>query len=433
MNYSFPLTLSRSVNDLRTGTVDLEDYLLRILDRIDQVDPVIHALIPEQGRRERVMMEAHKLKEKYPDPEMRPALFGIPIGVKDIFRVNGFPTKAGSQLPDDLFSGDESSVVSTLRNAGAIILGKTVTTEFAYFEPGPTCNPVNPLHTPGGSSSGSAASVACGFTPMALGTQTIGSISRPASFCGVFGFKPGFGRIPTDGVIPFSVSADHVGFFTQDLEGIEMIAGLLLKDWNKNIEFPDRKPHIGIITGKYLAQTDDEISELFRKKVCELKQSGFKIIETDLFGEIEKINTEHKKLVAGDFFRVHEHWFAEYEELYRQGTKKLILEGKIVDNGALEFFRQSGFSLRKKTEESGRKNGIDLWLSPSACTPPPYGLGSTGSPLMNLPWTFMGMPTIAVPSGTTFKGLPFGLQFAGYFMKDEFLMGWVKKILEAMI
>ena len=151
--------------------------------------------------------------------------------MKDIFHVKGFLTRAGSGLPVDLLTGPEAESVTQLKQAGALILGKTVTTEFAYFAPGPTRNPRNPAHTPGGSSSGSAAAVGAGLCPLALGTQTIGSILRPASFCGVVGFKPSFGRISSAGVIPFAVSLDHIGFFTQDVAGATLAAAVLCKNW----------------------------------------------------------------------------------------------------------------------------------------------------------------------------------------------------------
>jgi Asp-tRNA(Asn)/Glu-tRNA(Gln) amidotransferase A subunit family amidase len=260
---TYNLSLSESINALKNDTIEVEDFINSICDRIDHTEPLIHSLIPETGRRQRLLREARDLKEKYPDKNKRPILFGIPIGVKDLFRVDGFPTQAGSKLPVNLFEGQESSVVTTLKNAGALILGKTVTTEFAYFEPGPTCNPHNLSHTPGGSSSGSAAAVACGFTPLALGTQTIGSITRPASFCGVYGFKPSFQRISTNGVIPFSVSADHIGFFTQDLQSIEIVASLLCNHWNTATKVSLKKPVIGIATGSYLEQSNDEVLSLF--------------------------------------------------------------------------------------------------------------------------------------------------------------------------
>ena len=429
MNYTFPLYLSQSVNDLRSGIIDPEEYINQICDRIDAVEPTIHALLPEPGRRERLIREARELKREYPTPFGRPALFGIPVGVKDIFRLDGFPTKAGSNLPETLFEGKESSVVTTLKKAGALILGKTITTEFAYFEPGPTCNPHLPTHTPGGSSSGSAAAVACGYTPLALGTQTIGSITRPASFCGVYGYKPSITRISTDGIIPFSESADHVGFFTQDLPGIEMVAAILCKQWNTVINIPERKPVIGVVTGNYLKQANEEVLQFFEEKIHHLENNGCKIIKSDAFGDIEFINIAHRNIIAAEFAEVHKKWFQDYGELYRKNTRELILEGKTVHQEERAEAKQGMKSLRVKFEKLKNQHQIDLWLSPSSCTAALPGLTSTGSPLMNLPWTYMGLPTISVPSGITSAGLPLGLQFAGSFMQDELLIGWLKTIV----
>ena len=155
--------------------------------RVEAREPSIQALLPEAGRFDRLRREARALADRYRDPSARPPLFGWLFGVKDIFHVDGWPTRAGSRLPESVLVGPEAESVARLKAAGALILGKTVTTEFAYFTPGPTRNPHNLEHTPGGSSSGSAAAVAAGYCPFALGTQTIGSIIRPAAFCGTIG------------------------------------------------------------------------------------------------------------------------------------------------------------------------------------------------------------------------------------------------------
>jgi Asp-tRNA(Asn)/Glu-tRNA(Gln) amidotransferase A subunit family amidase len=389
---------------------------------------VIHACLPETGRRKRLTEEARLLEQRYPDPKSRPPLFGIPVGVKDIFRVDGFSTKCGSRLPADLFTGKESTAVTLLKNAGALILGKTETTEFAFFEPGPTCNPHNPAHTPGGSSSGSAAAVAAGFTPLALGTQTIGSIIRPAAFCGVFGFKPSFGRISTEGVIPFSGSADHVGFFTQDIEGIGLAASVLCRDWNAVQPPPERLPVIGVVTGEYLQQADDETLQFFHRQVRHLADYGCRIVDVDAFGKIEVINSSHWNMVAAEFAEVHEPWFSTHGKQYRKSSRELIFEGRLVGREILEKARQGMKSLRDRIEDLKAKHRIDLWLSPSSCTAALPGLASTGSPLMNLPWTYMGLPTVSVPAGITETGLPLGLQFAGSLMQDETLIGWLNNL-----
>ena len=190
-----PAPLAQTVSLLRVGGRDLASYVDEMCDRVDAVDPAIQALLPEPGRRERLLTEAAGLERRYPQPASRPPLYGALVAVKDIFHVHGFVTRAGSNLPPELFAGAEASCVTQLREAGALILGKSVTTEFAYFEPGPTRNPHALDHTPGGSSSGSAAAVAAGLCQLAVGTQTIGSVIRPAAFCGVVGFKPSLDRI----------------------------------------------------------------------------------------------------------------------------------------------------------------------------------------------------------------------------------------------
>src|SRR6266566_7607570 len=223
----YPAPLAATAAALRGGQIDLLAYLDDVCDRIDEFDTLVQAFMPEADQRVRLKTEAIALQARFPDPATRPPLYSIPVGVKDVFPVDDFPTQAGSHLPPEIFVAPEAACVTMLRAAGALILGKTVTTEFAYFEPGPTRNPHHLDHTPGGSSSGSAAAVAAGMCPLALGTQTIGSTIRPAAFCGIVGFKPTFGRIPRAGLILCSDSVDTVGFFTQNNAGIALAASVL--------------------------------------------------------------------------------------------------------------------------------------------------------------------------------------------------------------
>jgi Asp-tRNA(Asn)/Glu-tRNA(Gln) amidotransferase A subunit family amidase len=184
-----PAPLTATVEKLLAGRMDLIAYVNEMCDRLAKLDSRIEAMLPEPDRRSRARAEAKALQARYPDPTKRPALYGALVAVKDISHVSGFVTKAGSVIPPELFAGIEATCVQMLRDAGAIILGKSVTTEFAYFEPGPTRNPHNLSQTPGGSSSGSAAAVAAGLCPLSIGTQTIGSVIRPAAFCGVRAFS----------------------------------------------------------------------------------------------------------------------------------------------------------------------------------------------------------------------------------------------------
>ncbi len=183
-------------------SVNVLDQVSEAESQFEKRELLVKAFLPEEGRFDRLRQEAESLLARYPHIDDRPPLFGMLVGVKDIFHVDGFTTQAGSHLPSAVLQGAQARSVTLLQRAGALILGKTVTTEFAYFSPGPTRNPHNPEHTPGGSSSGSAAAVAAGLCPLALGTQTIGSIIRPAAFCGVVGLKPGCDRISRDGGDP---------------------------------------------------------------------------------------------------------------------------------------------------------------------------------------------------------------------------------------
>ena len=194
-----PLSLSEQVAAARSGDLSLQDLIAQTLDRLDEVNPLVRAILPDIRLRERLSSEAADIIDRWPTPSSRPPLFGAMVAVKDIFNVSRMPTRAGSAVPPESFSGREADVVARLKEAGALVLGKAVTTEFAYFASGATANPHNREHTPGGSSSGSAAAVAAGIAPLALGSQTVGSVIRPATFCGVVGFKPSYDRIPTGG------------------------------------------------------------------------------------------------------------------------------------------------------------------------------------------------------------------------------------------
>ena len=428
MKFISVCSLSEIISQLQNQEITPEHLIDELCDKLDKWDSKIKAFLPEPNRRERLHQDLKKLYHKFPDPYDRPILFGIPIGVKDIFRVDGFETKAGSNLPSQILQGKESVAVTKLKQAGVLIMGKTITTEFAYFHPGATCNPHNFDHTPGGSSSGSAAAVAAGFCPLALGTQTIGSISRPASFCGTIGFKPSFGRISTAGVIPFSRSADHIGFFTQDVEGNNIIASILCENWIDKPSKISGKAVLGIPEGKYLQQASPEILSTFWKAVNSLRQKGVNIKSIPALDNIDKINEQHKLMNAAEFAEVHSNWFEKYRSKYHQASIDLIERGKGVSVEDLEKAIKSRIQIREELEQLQKENGIDLWISPSAVTTTPRGLNSTGDPAMNLPWTYAGIPTISIPFGLSNK-LPFGIQFAGNYYEDETLFKLIKEIV----
>ena len=316
--------------------------------------------------------------------------------------------------------------MSALRNAGALILGKSVTTEFAYFAPGPTRNPHVSTQTPGGSSSGSAAAVGAGLCTLALGTQTIGSVNRPAAFCGVAGYKPSYNRISKEGVIPVSDSADHVGLFTPRVYDVAPVAAILCRDWDDVAS--DKQPILGIPEGPYLDRASAEGRAHFQMTCRRLSEAGHTVKTIAAMADFEQIYERHNLLVAAEAAQVHATWYAEYAELYHAKTAELIERGMRVTPEQLHSAREGREKLRQELAQLMEANGLNLWLSPAAVGPAPEGLDSTGDPVMNLPWTHAGLPTVTIPAGVNQAGLPLGLQAAGHWYEDEQLLKWSESL-----
>ncbi len=423
------LSLAELLPDLRSGRRPLADYLSELEYRFAETEPQVLAFLPEPGRFERLRRDAAALEARFPEPATRPRLFGVPVGIKDIFHADGFPTTGGSRLPPEVLRGPQAESVTRLIEAGALILGKTVSTEFAYFAPGPTRNPrssAGTTHTPGGSSSGSAAAVAAGLAPLTLGTQTIGSILRPASFCGVVGFKPTYDRVSRAGVIPLSPSLDHVGWFAEDVAGVALAASVLIGDWRLEIE-PGQKPVLGVPAGPYLERASSEMLAHFHA-VCErLREAGYALKSVAILSDIAALCERHNLLMAGEAARVHADWYARFSDLYHLKTRELIERGRTVSDPVLAELRGSRPQLRQALAHAMAKHDVSVWVAPAAVGPAPEGLASTGDPVMNLPWTHAGLPALSLPAGEI-AGLPVGLQLVGHFGADEQLLAWAVEI-----
>src|SRR6266545_928979 len=375
MRYVAPISLVDTVAALRSGQLDPHDHVDALLDRIEALDPVLLALLPEPGRRQRLHADAADLLMRHPHPDDRPPLFGALVGVKDVLRVDGLPTAAGSTLPARRLAGAESAAVRSLRAAGALPLGKTRTAEFAYAAPGPTRNPYDPGHTPGGSSHGSAAGVAAGFFPLALGTQTIGSIIRPAAFCGVAGFVPTYGRIPADGTLHVSRSLDRVGPFAGDAAGILLAAAALISRWHPVGGAP--RPVLGVADGPFLEAAEPAARELFERQVDILAAAGYQVRRELVFEDAAEVAQSLRRLMNGEFAREHAALFERYQDRYRPQTA----------------------------------GGIE------------QGISASGSPWPNLPWSYVRLPAVAIPAGAIGE-LPVGLQLVGGWHADEELLEW---------
>jgi Asp-tRNA(Asn)/Glu-tRNA(Gln) amidotransferase A subunit family amidase len=411
----------------RKDELSPRDLITSLESLFDAREPDLLAFIPEENRFERLQNDAEELVARYPDPAKRPALFGMTVGVKDIFHADGFVTQAGSRVPASELQGDEATSVTRLKNAGALIMGKTVTTEFAYFTPGPTRNPHNPDHTPGGSSSGSAAAVGAGLCPIALGTQTIGSLVRPAAFCGVVTLKPTYDRISRSGVIPLSPTLDHIGFFTPDISTAKQVAPLLYQDW-KDSSVLDKKPILGIPEGDYLNCASDYALTCFNAICHSLSDADYELRRIPVMDDYAEIRARHDVIMSYDAANVHKKWYEKHADRYSPKFTELIQRGQSVTDIQLQVALEARDNFRIDMAQTMKENDIDLWICPPTIGPAPKGLEATGDPAMNLPWTQIGFPAMNIPTTKNEDGLPMGLQLVGKWNEDESLLAWAEDI-----
>ncbi|MFD8702149.1 amidase [Kitasatospora sp. NPDC059648] len=413
-------SLTREAAGLRAGSPGLPEHVERFCALVERVDPLLHAFVAEPGRHDRLLARARELTARYPEPAGRPPLYGVPVGVKDIVHVDGLPTHGGSALPPGVLAGPQAVVVDRLLAAGAMVAGKTVTAEFAASAPGPTRNPHHPGHTPGGSSSGSAAAVAAGLVPLAIGTQTVGSVIRPAAYCGVVGFRPTYGRIPITGVIPNAPSFDTLGVFTADLAGAALAAPLLCDGWRE--AEPGPEPVLGVPDGPYLERAEPAALRAFEERVARFERAGLAVRRVALFPDFAEVTRQLQIVNRFELARSHADWFAWFGGLYRPETAAGIRVGQGVaaeDREAALGFRER---LRERVAGAAAAAGVDLWLAPSAPGGAPEGLHSTGDAVMSLPWSYLGLPALSLPAGRTPDGLPLGLQVVGVAGEDERLL-----------
>lgn len=425
-------TLHAALEQASGGTEDLRSMLNACCDRMDSCEPHIRALLPEPGRRERILAAADDVAAR----AQRLPLRGLLLGVKDIIAAEGFPTFCGSAIPAEAHGLPmEAAVVRKLRDAGMIIAGKTVTTEFACSDPGPTANPWNPMHTPGGSSSGSAAAVAAGEVHVALGTQTVGSVGRPGTFCGVCAYKPSYGRISTEGVAIYSPSVDTVGLFTHDAAGMMLAAAVAVEDWNHaKADGLKKLPILGVPLGAYLTLFSKKSLDAMEEALSDLQQLGVDIRRIPgVLEDMESVNARHLAMIFSEWANTLRPQWDKYASLFRSKTAMRMVEGLNVPAEAVSEGRAGRSLLRTALENAMDVAGIDLWVTPGSIqTPAPKGLDSTGDYAGQLPWTHSGLPTLALPAGLvgSTSPLPFGLQLAARFGADEALLHWGMQLEE---
>jgi amidase len=371
-------------------------------------------------------------------------LSGIPVGIKDIIATTDMPTTNGSPIYRDHVPDADAWIVERLRNLGATIFGKTVSTEFAWRHPGPTVNPWNQRHTPGGSSSGSAAAVAAGIVPLALGTQTLGSIIRPAAFNGVVGFKPSFGAIPRTGVHPLSPSLDHVGFFARCVDdaayALSLLGGTSDSDihgrpvpaFQVSIEqglSPLAPPRLAIV--RFTKWSKAEREQLFDAAVVKSRDAGATLEELELpeldrtnWSTINTILASEAALIFGDLVE-------RYPDRTSNHLKDLVRTGKA--HTAYDYLAAKALQEELRSAVSSQLSGFDAVLTLPAFGEAPEGLGYTGDAEYCAPWTLLGTPAVSLPAGFGKSGLPLGLQIVGAYRQDYRTLRvakWIESVLK---
>ncbi|MEE2752909.1 MAG: amidase [Candidatus Latescibacterota bacterium] len=434
------LTLTEAAEQIRTTDLSPVTLVESCLARIDETEDRIHAWVTLDI--EGAFKEASVLAKEAESGCIRGSLHGIPVGIKDIIFTKGLLTRGGSVFFENHVPDYDATLVQRLKNAGAIILGKTVTTEFAGFDPAETRNPWNPRHTPGGSSSGTAASVASRMIPAAVGTQTGGSISRPAAYCGVVGFKPTYGRVSLRGVFELAFSLDHIGPLARTVADAAMvgqvIAGYDPKDLysvNKHVDFilepPSPAPRIGLVHALFADATEEETRDITLDAVARLERAGASTPGVRLPKSFKEVHKMHRIIMRSEGSAYHADRFGRKPKQFRPKLRGMIEEGLLLPAAAYVEAKKHQ-SIFSRDIQCAFKD-VDIIVTPAAPAPAPYGLQSTGDPLFNSPWSYSGLPTVVLPVGLSSNGLPIAIQLIGRAWDEATLLGiakWCESVID---
>ena len=353
----------------------------------------------------------------------RGPLHGIPLGIKDIVDVAGWPTRAASPLREEHVAQRDATIVARLREAGAILLGKTVTTEFASFDPPPTQNPWNLERTPGGSSSGSAAAVALGMCLGAIGSQTGGSITRPASYCGVAGCKPTFGRVSTTGLVPFSYHLDHPGPIARTVDDLaailSVIAGYDAAD-AVSVDMPNdidlaagqamKPPRLGVLEHYFMKVASPSVHDAVTHALNALRAAGATIATAPLPASFAEVHQHHRRIMAVEAAHEHRAIFPSHRAQFGPNIASLLDEG--LASSAIDYAASLAHQLRFHREMLTILDDFDALVTPATADTAP-DTRTTGDPKFNSPWSHSGLPTVSFPCRLAGDGLPVALQLIG--------------------
>lgn len=390
---------------LQSRRLSAVELIEKCIDRIEAREAVVGAWTYFDASRAREAARAADASAP------RGILHGVPIGIKDIIEVEAMPYGSGSEVYRERVGKRDAACVASLRRAGAIILGKTVTTEFGYFRPGKTSNPYNPKHTPGGSSSGSAAAVADGMVPCALGAQTAASVTRPAAYCGVVGFKSTQGAIAVEGVQPLAPSLDSLGWLTRTIEDAEVLRAVMSGETYRSLPELAKPPRIAVCETNEWNSASSAARHVLYAAAHRLEYHGAEIVDLVLPPAFSGLLENHMELMA-------------YEAAQTLGA--LVDQQRDAISGQLRDLIEKGRSVtadtyvraKRRAEDAAREFAAlfaqyDAVMVPSAPGEAPAGLNGTGDPVFSRVWTLLGGPSVALPVGFGINKLPLGVQLVG--------------------
>ena len=400
------LDLARAIE---AGTMTPLDVVERCAIAIAERETEVGAFVTLDLEGARKAAQQSRLKDK--------PLRGLPVALKDIFDTADMPTEYGSPIYAGHRPKADASMVALINRAGGTLIGKTVTTEFAHLDPGKTRNPHNLAHTPGGSSSGSAAGVAAGFFPIATGSQTGGSVIRPASFCGVAGFKPSYRLLPTIGMKCVSWHLDTAGLFAASVSDVAFAASVI-GDRDLRVDGrPPSSPRIGVLRDQPWPAASGDMVAALDKVARAAAGANARVRDIKLTPVLAAAFRAHTVIQAYEAARSLASEYERSRDKLAKGVLELVEQGFATTAGAYDDARRTASQARRAL--SDLMTDVDVILSPSAPGAAPKGLGSTGSSTFNRLWTLMGTPCVSVPGLTDPSGLPLGVQVIGRFGQDR--------------
>jgi len=415
------LSASEALQRLRKRDLSAEDLVRACLARIAQRDEVVKAWLAID--REDALAQARRIDSM----RERPPLCGLPVGIKDLIDTQDLPTTYGSPIYANHRPERDAACVRALREAGAVILGKTVTTEFAVFSPGPTRNPRDLSRTPGGSSSGSAAAVADFMVPAALGSQTAASVIRPGSFCGVVAMKPTFGALPLEGVHPLSPSLDTLGVFVREVEDLPLVLGTMMPLVIEPLGAPLDKPRLALCKTELWDWAEPSTRAAVEQAAAALEREGAQVRELELGPSFRGLADAQIAVMGAEAVQSLR---SEAEARLSPRMREFLQQGASVTPERLREAHQQAERCRGEIDRVFA--GLDAVLTPAVVGEAPVGLDTTGDPIFSRIWTLLHVPDISVPVLRGPAGLPVGLQLVAPIGADARLVAAAKWIHERL-